>query len=370
MEIRPAESEDAAEIAEVLNRSIREVCGPDYGNDGNILARWANKSPDVVRQGLVNANQYWNVAVQDTHIVGTSLIVFDGEIRLCYVLPEYLRRGFGKALLSDLLNKAHMLGLRKVRLTSTRTALSFYKKNGFISLGETVAMGYIPGYAMERDLGPTYAKSKLSQIRAVLFDIDGTLLNTFDFIYGAFDYALRLHGIEPLPRERISELMGGPLEEVYATMAPGFDRTSLAEAHRVFQSENLALASLFPDTLDVLEELKNRGLKLAAITTRSLRTSVRSLEITGIAKYFDIIISAEDVSFHKPHPEPLLKALDVLNVKPEEAIMVGDTRADIMAGKNAGTKTVAALYGFGGKQLKQLQPDVAISKLNELLNLL
>jgi pyrophosphatase PpaX len=212
-------------------------------------------------------------------------------------------------------------------------------------------------------------KALLSGIYAILFDIDGTLLDTFDFIYGAFDYALHLHGIEPLPRERISELMGGPLEEVYATMAPGFDRASLAEAHRVFQSENLALAALFPHTLEVLDELKNRGLKLAAITTRSLRTSVRSLEMTGIAKYFDIIISAEDVLFHKPHPEPLLKALGVLNVKPDQAVIVGDTRADIMAGKNAGTKTVAALYGFGGERLLELGPDHAIGELKELLTL-
>jgi pyrophosphatase PpaX len=209
----------------------------------------------------------------------------------------------------------------------------------------------------------------LSEIRAILFDIDGTLLDTFDFIYGAFDYALHLHGIEPLPRDRISELMGGPLEEVYATMAPGFDTASLAEAHRVFQSEHLALASLFPHTLEVLEELKRRGLKLAAITTRSLRTSVRSLEMTGIAKYFDIIISAEDVSLHKPHPEPLLKALDGIGVKPEDAVMVGDTHADIMAGKNAGTRTVAALYGFGGKRLLDLKPDYAIDELGELLTI-
>lgn len=211
---------------------------------------------------------------------------------------------------------------------------------------------------------------RLAKIRAVLFDIDGTLLDTFDFIYGAFDYALHLHGIEPPSRERISELMGGPLEEVYTTMAPGFDPASLAEAHRVFQSENLALASLFPHALEVLEELKIRGLKLAAITTRSLRTSVRSLQMTGIAKYFDIIISAEDVSFHKPHPEPLLKALDALCVKAEEAVMVGDTRADIMAGKNAGTKTVAALYGFGGETLISLKPDFATRNLIELLDIL
>ncbi|HZK76913.1 MAG TPA: HAD hydrolase-like protein, partial [Candidatus Kapabacteria bacterium] len=146
----------------------------------------------------------------------------------------------------------------------------------------------------------------LSEIRAVLFDLDGTLLDTFDFIYGAFEYALHLHGIEPLPRGRISELMGGPLEEVYRTMAPEYDPILLSQSHRTYQSDNLHLVHLFPSTEEVLARLSRRGLKLAAITTRSIRTSIRSLEMTGISKYFDLIISAEDVSFHKPHPEPLL----------------------------------------------------------------
>ncbi len=161
--------------------------------------------------------------------------------------------------------------------------------------------------------------------------------------------------------------MGGPLEEVYATMAPGSDTKTLAEAHRTFQLDNLRLATLFPGTMDALQTLKQRGIKMAAITTRSLRTSVRSLEVNGIAKYFDLVLSAEDVQFHKPHPEPLLKALDALQVKAEETLMVGDTRADIEAGKNAGVRTVAALYGFGGEHLRELGPDYSIQELRELL---
>ncbi|MDP4200091.1 MAG: HAD-IA family hydrolase [Bacteroidota bacterium] len=210
----------------------------------------------------------------------------------------------------------------------------------------------------------------LNTLQAILFDIDGTLLDTFDFIYGAFEHAFELHGVERLSRERISHLMGGPLEEVYMEMAPGHDVTALCQAHRTFQSENLHLARLFPDTLSVLEGFRARGIKIGAITTRSIRTSIRSLEQTGIVHLFDIIISAEDVVRVKPDPEPLLKALDVFGVKPADAIMVGDTAADIMAGKNAGVKTVAALYGFGGERLLELQPDYAIASLIDLFQFL
>ena len=210
----------------------------------------------------------------------------------------------------------------------------------------------------------------LDSLRAVLFDLDGTLLDTFDFIYGAFEHTFATHGIPPLDRDAISEHMGGPLPEVYATMAPGFDAAALTETHRGFQLANIHLVSLFPPTIEVLDELKHRHLKIAAITTRSLRTSVRSLEQTGIAHYFDIIISAEDVLRVKPDPEPLLKALGSMGLKPEEAVMVGDTIADIQAGKNAGTKTVAALYGFGGERLLALEPDYAIRELRELVDIL
>ncbi len=212
-------------------------------------------------------------------------------------------------------------------------------------------------------------KSLLHEIRAILFDIDGTLLDTFDFIYGAFEYTFRVHGIASLSRDEISHLMGGPLTEVYTAMAPGHDAAALAETHRVFQENNVQLAKLFPDTIKVLDALKMQGLKLAAVTTRSVRTSVLSLEQNGIADYFDIVISAEDVARHKPDPEPIVKALHVLKIKPTDAIMVGDTTADIMAGKNAGTKTVAALYGFGGERLRELKPDYLIAELKELLTI-
>jgi pyrophosphatase PpaX len=207
----------------------------------------------------------------------------------------------------------------------------------------------------------------LSDIRAVLFDIDGTLLDTFEYIYGAFEHTFDVHGIVRLSREEISQLMGRTLEDVYATMAPGRDAVAFAETHRKFQEQNVDLAKLFPHTKMVLDALKQRGFKLATITTRSNRTSILSLEQNGIAGYFDAVVSLEDVVRHKPDPEPLLKALHAIDLTPADAIMVGDTSADIMAGKNAGTKTVAALYGFGGERLHDLQPDYAIADLKDLL---
>ncbi len=207
-------------------------------------------------------------------------------------------------------------------------------------------------------------------IQAVLFDVDGTILDTVDFIFGAFDHALDFYRLPPRSHREMRHFIGPPLEEVYSNLVPGCDAQAMTEAHRQFQETHLELTKVFPDTVPVLEELKNRNIKLAAITTRSIRTSVRSLEVHDLMKYFDCIISAEDVSNHKPHPEPVLKALETIHIDSANAIMVGDTSADILAGRNAGTKTVAALYGFGGESLLQLKPDYAIECLAGLRDIL
>jgi pyrophosphatase PpaX len=204
-------------------------------------------------------------------------------------------------------------------------------------------------------------------ITAILFDIDGTLLDSVEFLYRAFEHAFDLHHIPRMPREGMREFIGPPLEKVYVNMAPGCDAASMTESHRQFQETHLDLIKLFPDTISTLEELKRRNLKLAAITTRSKRTSIESLERFDLTSFFEIIVSAEDVQRHKPDPEPLQKALSAMSVIPTNAIMVGDTEADILAGKNAGTKTAAALYGFGGRELIVQHPHYILQRLGEIL---
>lgn len=206
--------------------------------------------------------------------------------------------------------------------------------------------------------------------RAILFDLDGTLLDTFDFIFGAFEHSLSVHSA-PIPsRQEIAIKMGGPLEECYRDLAPGFDAISLTEHHRLFQQSNITLVKLFPHSRSTLTYLKSRGYKIGAITTRSIRTSVASLEATGIESFFDVVLSVEDVTNPKPDPEPILKASKVLDIPPEQCVMVGDTAADILCGKNAGSYTIAALYGFGGDSLLTLKPDASIMDISELQELL
>jgi len=206
-------------------------------------------------------------------------------------------------------------------------------------------------------------------IKTVLFDIDGTLLDTSEFILQAFEYSLKLNGITEIERKHIVERLGPSLFEMYKLLTPNINTELLVKTHRDFQNENLHLSKAFPGADETLEALKDMELKIAAVTTRSNQNSIHTLELAGIKKYFDMIISFEDVKKPKPDPEGILKVLDTFKLKPEHAIMVGDTSVDIEAGKNAGTVTVGITHGMKGEDVKKSKPDYLISSIPELLEL-
>ena len=205
------------------------------------------------------------------------------------------------------------------------------------------------------------------RFKAALFDVDGTLLDSTEFILSAVEHALRVHGLTPPPRAELSAAMGPPLEECYSQLAPGVDLKSLAIAHRAFQRDKLELAIPFPRAADTLAELRAAGVKLGAVTTRSRVSSVVTLERNGLASLLEVIISAEDAARTKPAPDPIFAALDKLGVAPADAVMIGDTAVDIEAGRNAGTATIGALYGFHGAELAASRPDFLINALAEVV---
>ncbi|MCL4232460.1 MAG: HAD-IA family hydrolase [Dehalococcoidia bacterium] len=207
-------------------------------------------------------------------------------------------------------------------------------------------------------------------LRAVLLDIDGTILDTREFIFAAFEHAFLHHRLPPPPREELSRHVGQrELHHIYSGFAEEF-AAAMTELHRDFQAANLELAVPYPGAEAVLSRLTRAGLRLAAVTSRSVRTSARTLELNGLAGYFATVVSAEDVQRLKPHPEPLLAALERMGRPPEAAVMVGDTAADMEAGRAAGLFTVAATYGFQGPGVLDSAPDAAIGAIGELPRLL
>lgn len=205
--------------------------------------------------------------------------------------------------------------------------------------------------------------------KAVLFDVDGVLLDTWDFVFQALQYTLSFHGY-PKSMDQIKKMMGQPLLDFYSSLVPEGPAEVLAQTHRSFQEEKFHLSKPFPKAKKVLKILKSKGILLAAISNRTKSSLNRSLKNAQIFKYFDVILSAEDVKNPKPHPEHIHLALRKLKVKPNQAYMVGDTDVDILVGKNAGVQTIAVTYGFAGKDILKHNPDYVIDDLEDLIKII
>jgi len=206
-------------------------------------------------------------------------------------------------------------------------------------------------------------------IKAVLFDVDGTLLDTNEYIYQAFEHSLDLH-YEPMSREILQKVMGKPLEECYRILTEQEDVTELANAHHVFQVENPHLSMPFPNTLKILKQLKKDNYSIAAVTTRARNTAEDTLDESGILPFLDYFVAIDDVANPKPHAEPVMKAVNYFGIDPAEAMMVGDSDVDVMAGKNAGVLTVGVSYGFHGESIVEADPDFVIDDISEIVEIL
>lgn len=210
----------------------------------------------------------------------------------------------------------------------------------------------------------------MQEFKAALFDIDGTLLDTSEFIFQAYEYTLKKFGLAPRTRSEVAALIGKPLETCYELLAPDVGIKAipeLAKTHRFFQGKHLDLSKPYPGTAETLAALKGAGIKIAAVTTRQRSSSVKTMALAGISRFIDFVVALEDVTHLKPDPEPVLKALAYLNVQPVDAIMTGDSDVDIFAGKNAGTATVGVTYGFHGKRIADCNPDYIIDSIEEIV---
>ena len=153
--IRIACKEDIVRICEVLIRSIREICGPDYSNDPEILEDWcANKTPEVIGPWIDNPKNYFVVVELESYgVIGTALYRREeSTVNLCHLAPEGLHQGLGTSMLNSMQKEASRLGNKEINLVSSITAAKFYRRNGFIDNGEPVYWGKVLGIPMRKTL--------------------------------------------------------------------------------------------------------------------------------------------------------------------------------------------------------------------------
>lgn len=205
----------------------------------------------------------------------------------------------------------------------------------------------------------------------ILFDLDGTLINTNELIIASFLYTLDKHFPEQYNRESILPFMGMPLVE---TMEQ-FDKEKVSELVQTYREHNIShhdeLVTEFEGVFETVEELYKKGYKLGIVTTKMRNTVEMGLRLVGLNKFFQTVVTLDDVKNAKPDPEPVQKALALLGSTPEEAIMVGDSKYDILAGQNAGTQTAGVAWTIRGNDyLQQFNPDFMLNEMTDLLDVL
>ncbi len=207
-------------------------------------------------------------------------------------------------------------------------------------------------------------------IKGILFDLDGTVIDTNELIFRSFEYALDHVLHTSLPREILRNTFGKPLQQIMQEMG-GEQAQQLRQAFVDFSIAHENDIYLFPGVEETLQQLKALNIGTAIVTSRLYRSALRDLHQFELETYFDVFVTPEATEKHKPNPEPALKALEQLQIEPHQAIMVGDSSLDLLCGRQAGCKTAAVRYSlFSQEELLQHQPDYMIDNLLNLIPLI
>lgn len=214
----------------------------------------------------------------------------------------------------------------------------------------------------------------MRNIDTVLFDFDGTVMNTNNVIINSWQHTFRTLENREEKTENIIKTFGEPLEVTMRKFFPEVPVEESIEIYRSYHYDNFGkLITVFPGMKELIQTLDEREYNLGLVTSRLKKTTMQGLEAYGLLPYFQAIVTADDTSAHKPDPEPVNIALKKLDALPENSIMLGDTMFDILCAKNAGVRSVLVDWSVAVSPEERKgndRPDYIIKKAEELLGIL
>lgn len=213
--------------------------------------------------------------------------------------------------------------------------------------------------------------------RGVLFDLDGTLVDSIPDLAEAVNDMLAELGRDPRPEATVAHWVGNGIEAlVRRALTDGRDEVedrsllefALQRFRAAYAKRNGTRSRPFPGVRTLLAACRAQGLSVGLVTNKAAAFTAPLLERLELAEYFDVVVSGDTTSRKKPDPEPLFFALSALELRPEEAVMVGDSVHDIAAGRNAGmAKVCAVTYGYNhGKPIEVGSVDALVDEFEAL----
>jgi len=211
---------------------------------------------------------------------------------------------------------------------------------------------------------------------AILFDLDGTLVDSAPDLTAALNHTLKILQMESRSEEKVRGWIGNGVEKLlhrgltdsHNGIATGDD---FWRAKNIFYSrykeQSGKYSQLYPEVIETLTNLHKKGFHLACITNKDRCFTIPLLENLAISKYFDVVVCGDDLTNKKPHPEPLLYAASRLGSSPEQCLMVGDSASDVGAAIAAKMEVICVDYGYAqGINLSSLEINGMISKISQI----
>ena len=217
------------------------------------------------------------------------------------------------------------------------------------------------------------------QVKLVMFDLDGTLLDTAPQIAEAANRMLVALGKPMLPQAQISTYIGEGVQNLIKRCLTGNlhdepDAELFARAQPLyydFYANNATDSQPFPRVITTLQQLQAQGYLLACVTNKPEKFTLPLLEKTGLADFFEIVVSGDTLPKKKPDPLPLLHICQKLSALPAEAVLVGDSETDVQAAHAAGCFVVTVPYGYNqGREIDVATVDATVQQLTEVVDLL
>ncbi len=220
----------------------------------------------------------------------------------------------------------------------------------------------------------------MKSIKFILFDLDGTLVDSLADLTFCVDAMLKFFDLSPSSEEKVCYWIGHGAESlINQALTEAVGKNSADTMHKqavsVFMDvckDNLCVRTkLYPQVREALTDFKSKNYKLGCVTNKPESLTRSLLDLMEMNYFFDVVVGGDTMPKKKPDPLPLLFAIEKLGFDPEEGIMVGDSLNDIQAAKNAKIKSVAVTYGYNyGKDIRESNPDWVIEGFGELMEIL